>query len=137
MRRSHPMRGKGLGGIFSRVISFVKPLLKSAVTAAKPIAKESLKQLGKTGLDVAASTAADIIEGGVPIKKAVRKNVRRGMKKGKATLKDGAKNVLKTSISAIQKDIKGKAQAGKGKRRGRPRGKKNSKKNTGIFAIKN
>lgn len=136
MRRTHPMRGRGLGGIFSRVLSFVKPLLKTAVTAAKPIAKQTLKKLGKTGLDVAASTAADIIEGGVPIKKAVKRNVRKGIKKGKTTLKEGATSALKTGVTAIQKDIKGQAQAGRGKKRqrGRPRGKKNRKKNRGIFA---
>ena len=129
-RRVHPMRGHGIGGIFSRIASFVKPLLRSAVTAAKPIAKQTLKKLGKTGLQVAASTLGDVVEGGIPLKQAVKQNVKRGVKRGKSTIKAGAKKALKRSVSSVQKDINSKSQTGKGKSK-KKRGRK--KKNIGIF----
>ena len=107
LRRIHlqrNLRGYGLGGLFSRLGTFLKPLLRTAASAAKPIAKQTLKELGKQGLNVATSTLTDVIEGRAPVKEAMKRNVKQGAKKAKSTLQGGE----------AQEDIKRQKQMGNG-----------------------
>ena len=134
MKRIHvypTMRGHGWGGLFSRLTSYVKPLLKSAVRAARPVARETLRELGEQGLNVATSTLSDIAEGN-NVKEALKRNVRRGATRAKSTLKTGVKRAAKQSISQVQKDIKRRKQTGKGKKKKTPP-KKRRRINRGIF----
>ena len=111
------LRGHGLGGLFARIGTFLKPLLKTAVRAAKPIAKKTLKELGNQGLNVASSTLTDVMTGEAPLKEAVRRNVRRGAREATTTLKRGARQALDTSFDEVQKDIKRKHQTGSGRKK--------------------
>ena len=129
------MRGHGLGGLFARIGTFLKPLLRTAVRAAKPIAKKTLKELGNQGLNVASSTLTDVLTGDAPLKEAVRRNVRQGVRGASSTLKRGAKQAWDATMDEVQKDIKRKHQTGSGRKkafvkRSRPR---LSKPKRGIF----
>ena len=138
LRRVHMqrnLRGHGLGGLFARIGTFLKPLLRTAVRAAKPIAKKTLKELGNQGLNVASSTLTDVLTGDAPLKEAVRRNVRQGVRGASSTLKQGAKQAWDATMDEVQKDIKRKHQTGSGRKkafvkRSRPR---LSKPKRGIF----
>ena len=106
------LRGHGLGGLFSRLARMVTPLVKTAVRAARPIAKQTLKELGKQGLQVASSTLTDMVEGGVPLKEAIERNASVGMRQAKSTVTRGAKRALKASSEGIREDIKRRKQTG-------------------------
>ena len=113
LRRVHiqrNLRGYGLGGLFSRLGTFLKPLLKTAASAAKPIAKQTLKELGQQGLNVATSTLTDVIEGRAPVKEAMKKNVKRGAKEAKSVLQRGVKRAL----TQTHEHIKRQKQTGNG-----------------------
>ena len=120
-RRRHHV-GYGFGNIFSSIGRFVKPLLKSAVSAARPALKRTLKDLGKEGLKAAGSTAFDVLSGEPP-KKALKKNIRRAAGGAKKTLKAG----MKRGASDIHQAIKRK-QTGSGVKRRRRIVKKGKKK---------
>ena len=132
LRRIHMqrnMRGYGLGGLFSKLGVFIKPLLRTAVRAAKPIAKQTLKELGKQGLNVATSTLTDVISGQVPLKEAVKKNARQGAREAKATIKRGAKRAL----THAHEDIKRLRQGGSGIKRKSVVRSRQRKPRRGIF----
>ena len=139
LRRVHMqrnLRGYGLGGLFARIGSFLKPLLRTAVHAAKPIAKQTLKELGNQGLNVASSTLADVVAGNAPLKDAVKRNVKRGVKEAKSTVKQGAKRAFNATVDEIQEDIKRQRQTGSGrkKRAAKGNGRRLSKPRRGIFS---
>ena len=117
------MRGNGIGGIFSRLI---KPLIKSAIRIGKPIAKQSLKKIGKIGLETASNVVSDMVTGVQP-KQALKQNLSRGVNSAKKEVKKGGKKTL----SRLKKHIKGRKQHGAGRRqRGGERSRyRNSKKN--------
>lgn len=118
------MRGNGIGGIFSRLI---KPLIKSAIRIGKPIAKESLKKIGKIGLETASNVVSDMATGVRP-KQALKQNLSRGVISAKREVKKGGKKTL----SSLKKHIKGGKQYGTGKRKrsgARSRSRKTRKKN--------
>ena len=106
-----PVTGHGIGSLFSSLGRFVKPLIRTAWSAAKPQARRTLKQLAKQGLEAATSTAMDVISGEKP-STALKQNVKRSMPRVKSTLKTG----IKRGASAVKKSIKG-AQSGGAKRR--------------------
>lgn len=108
------MRGSGLGGLFSKLTTFVKPLLKSAFQAAKPLAKQTLKEIGKHGLHAASSTINDALTGDMTLKEAARKNIKKGWKRAKKTGVRGAKQAARASADEVMKHIKRK-QTGSGK----------------------
>ena len=118
------LRGYGLGGLFSRLGRYVTPLLKNAFRAARPIAKRTLKELGKQGIQAAGQTALDVLSGESP-KHAAAKNLRRAAPRAKGTLKAG----MKRGVSSIRRSIN-TGQSGTGiraKRRKRNRKKKKKK----------
>ena len=128
--------GRGLGGLFSRLFRMVTPLVKTAARAARPYAKSALKELGKTGLEVAGSTLADVASGETNIKQALRSNLKRGAQRARKTVTDGAKGALSASYDSVKKDIKRRRQMGSGIRRKTSRKKRNVKKRRpyrGIF----
>ena len=100
------MNGHGLGGLFARLARMVTPLVKTAVRAAKPIAKQTLKELGKQGLHAASSTLTDVIEGGVPFREAVKKNAKKALPAATRTTLMGAKRAAMAGTSQLQKPIK-------------------------------
>ena len=104
------MRGHGLGGLFARLATMMRPLLQTAVRAAKPIAKQTLKELGRQGMEVVGSTLTDVIESGVPVKEAIKKNARGGVRQAAETVKRGAKR----AATEIREEIKRQKQAGGG-----------------------
>ena len=139
LRRIHMqrnLRGYGLGGLFARIGTFLKPLLKTAVHAAKPIAKQTLKELGNQGLNVASSTLADVIAGDAPIKDTVKRNVKRGAKEAKNTMTRGAKRALDATVDEIREDIKRQKQTGNGRRKNPVKGnaRRLLKPKRGIFS---
>ena len=115
------MRGAGIGSLFAKLTTLVKPLLKTAIKTARPIAKRTLKKLGKEGLNVAASTMSDVFENNMSLKDAAQKNVKRGMTRAKKTAKRGAKRAFSAVGSELTKDIKRRKQSGGGKRKKKPR----------------
>lgn len=113
-----PKTGYGIGSLFSRLGTFVKPLLRTAFAAAKPAARRTLKQLAKQGLETATSTALDVISGEKP-STALKQNVRRAIPQAKSTVKAG----MKRGSAAVKNAIKGK-QSGSGAKRRKVSGKK-------------
>ena len=109
------MRGAGIGSLFSKLTTLVKPLLKTAIRTAKPIAKRTLKKLGKEGLNVAASTMSDVLENNMSLKDAAQKNVKRGMTRAKKSAKRGVKRAFSAIGTEVAKDIKRRKQSGGGK----------------------
>ena len=129
-------QGYGLGKIFSKLGQVVRPLFKSAVHAARPLAKKTLKELGKAGIQTLNSTISDVVQKNVPLKMAAKKNARKGVVRAKNMLKRKAKEALDNSLSAKSKRIKGEQQSGQGfpffskkKRSGPLRGGKFQRKN--------
>ena len=55
--------GQGLGGLFSRVFSFVRPLIGTAIKASKPIVKNVLKRAGREGLKAGSEFIGDLLNG--------------------------------------------------------------------------
>ena len=137
MRRIHMqrnLRGHGLGGLFARLATLVKPILKTAVRSAKPFVKQTLKQLGKQGIQAASSTISDVVEG-VPLKQAAKRNAVTSLQKVKQTVKKGAKRAASASIAAVREDIKRRRQTGGAKQKTSARKRSISKRkpNRGIF----
>ena len=137
MRRIHMqrnLRGHGLGGLFARLVTLVKPILKTAVCSAKPFVKQTLKQLGKQGIQAASSTISDVVEG-VPLKQAAKRNAVTSLQKVKQTVKKGAKGAATASIAGVREDIKRRRQTGGAKQKTSARKRSISKRkpNRGIF----
>ena len=137
MRRIHMqrnLRGHGLGGLFARLATLVKPILKTAVRSAKPFVKQTLKQLGKQGIQAASSTISDVVEG-VPLKQAAKRNAVTSLQKVKQTVKKGAKRAATASIAGVREDIKRRRQTGGAKQKTSARKRSISKRkpNRGIF----
>ena len=137
MRRIHMqrnLRGHGLGGLFARLATLVKPILKTAVRSAKPYVKQTLKQLGKQGIQAASSTISDVVEG-VPLKQAAKRNAVTSLQKVKQTVKKGAKRAATASIAGVREDIKRRRQTGGAKQKTSARKRSISKRkpNRGIF----
>ena len=128
------MRGHGLGGLFARLATLVKPILKTAVRSAKPFVKQTLKQLGKQGIQAASSTISDVVEG-VPLKQAAKRNAVTSLQKVKQTVKKGAKRAATASIAGVREDIKRQRQTGRAKQKTSARKRSISKRkpNRGIF----
>ena len=120
-RRRHI--GYGFGSLFSRIGRFVTPLLKSAVSAARPAVKQTLKDLGKQGLQAAGSTALDVLSGESP-KTAVKRNFQKTARGARKTLKAG----MKRGASDIHQAIKAKQTGSGAKRRRKTASKKKKKK---------
>ena len=128
-------RGSGIGGIFSKLLRFVTPIMKTAIKVSKPIAKRTLKELGQQGMTAAASTLGDVISGRETVKGAVRKNAKMAMKKATNTVGANAKQIYDSTRKEMKqkKSIKGARLTGAGKKRkGRKKKRKNNRKNT-IF----
>ena len=125
MRRVHtlPPTGYGIGSLFSRLGTFLKPLVRTAFASAKPVAKRTLKQLAKQGLETATSTALDVIAGEKP-STALKQNVHRAKSRVKKTLKTG----MKRGASAVRGAIKAKQSGAGGKRRRVSGGKRRASK---------
>ena len=137
MRRIHMqrnLRGHGLGGLFARLATLVKPILKTAVRSAKPFVKQTLKQLGKQGIQAASSTISDVVEG-VPLKQAAKRNAVTSLQKVKQMVKKGAKRAATASIAGVREDIKRRRQTGGAKQKTSARKRSISKRkpNRGIF----
>ena len=137
MRRIHMqrnLRGHGLGGLFARLATLVKPILKTAVRSAKPFVKQTLKQLGKQGIQAASSTISDVVEG-VPLKQAAKRNAVTSLQKVKQTVKKGAKRAATASIAGVREDIKRRRQTGGAKQKTSARKRSISKRkpNRGIY----
>ena len=79
-----------LGSLFSKMSLFLKPVLKGAAKAAAPVAKRTLKQLGRTGLDVVSNSLADVAEG-KNVKEAFKSNIKTGAQRAKKQIKKGVK----------------------------------------------
>ena len=137
MRRIHMqrnLRGHGLGGLFARLAILVKPILKTAVRSAKPFVKQTLKQIGKQGVQAASSTISDVVEG-VPLKQAAKRNAVTSLQKAKQMVKKGAKRAASASIAGVREDIKRRRQTGGAKQKTSARKRSISKRkpNRGIF----
>lgn len=129
-RRRH-MTGKGLGGLFAKLSTFVKPLLKTAMKAAKPLAKKTLKEMGRHGLSAASGTMNDMLTNNMSFKEAAKKNATQGLQNVKKTATHGAKQMAKATARGVMKDIKRKKQTESGSTKKKK--KKNTKPRRGIF----
>ena len=56
-------KGRGLGSIFRSIARSVTPFIKSAARKIAPIAKKTGKYMLKQGLNMAADTASDMLQG--------------------------------------------------------------------------
>ena len=117
----HRNIGSGLGGIFSSLKQFVKPLFsKTKDIFLKPLAKE--------GINLLTDTARGVLEGEKPseaLKKNFQKSKKRVIKKGKKGIKKILKNQQKTTAG------KGKGK-GKGKKKKTKKIQKKSKKRSSV-----
>ena len=77
--RRHQLMGRGIGGIFAKLLSFAKPVLKSVAKSAAPIARKTLKTLGKEALTATTSTLGDVLSGDMTPKEAISKNAKVGL----------------------------------------------------------
>lgn len=111
------MRGSGIGALFSKLTTLVKPLLKTAFRAAKPIATRTLKQLGKEGLNAIGGTASDVLLNNMSIQDAAKKNARSGLRRARKVAKTGAKRAFVSGVSEVRKDIKRRKQTGSGRKK--------------------
>ena len=116
MRPHSHMRGSGIGSIFSKLLSYTRPLVKSALRASRPYAKKALKSLAKTGLSVVGDTVADVAGGDVSVKEAVKKNLKRGASDLSQSAQRGAKQILVDAAAKAVNVIKGRASAKKRKK---------------------
>ena len=111
----HRNIGSGLGGIFSSLKQFVKPLFsKTKDIFLKPLAKE--------GINLLTDTARGVLEGEKPseaLKKNFQKSKKRVIKKGKKGIKKILKNQQKTT-----------AGKGKGKKKTKKIQKKSKKRSS-------
>ena len=132
---THMQKGAGIGSIFSKLLTYARPIVRTALKAAAPQAKRTLKSLAKTGLSVAGNSVADAIGGDISLKQAIAKNARQGASDAKRTVKQGTKRMLRDAGDGVLKDIKrrrvtkrGKKLTGKGgRRRVKKRGKQKGK----------
>lgn len=85
--------GLGLGSLFSRLGRYVTPLLRTAVRAARPAAKRTLKKLGQQGIQAATSTLMDSVVDNIPLKEAAKNNLQKTLPKMKKTTMAGVKRV--------------------------------------------
>ena len=113
--RPRGQRGSGIGSLFARLGSFVKPLLRTALRSSKPIAKKLATQLAKEGLSTATSTVADVASG-MPVKEAFKKNANEGITRVKGKIKAGVKRKLANLVDTGVKRIKRNRQKGRGRR---------------------
>ena len=135
----HVQRGSGIGSIFSKLLSYARPLVKTALKASRPYAKKALKSLAKTGISVVGDTVADVAGGDVSVKEAVKKNLKRGVSKIGQSAQQGAKRMMVDAGFQPANVIKGKRSAKKrktsrkqsGKGRSRPKAKGRFKKQKG------
>ena len=126
----HQQRGAGIGSVFAKLLTYARPIVRTALKAAAPQAKRTLKSLAKTGLSVAGNSMADAIGGDLSLKQAIAKNARQGMSEAGRTVKSGAKRMLQDAGHGVVKDIKRrrvskkrKTQKGKGVRSRKQKGK--------------
>ena len=99
--------GYGLGALFRNLSKYVRPLMKTALRTARPIARATLKELKKDGLQMAANTAADLLNSdGVSTSEILKRNLKRGSRKASSTAMRGAKRALSASASQVSNDIK-------------------------------
>lgn len=103
-------RGLGVGSIFARWGSrFLKPLLKSAFQASKPVAKSLVKTLAAEGMESAGNTVGDMIQG-QSFKQALKSNAAKSYQR----LSKKAKSGIKRKLDGINSKQTG---AGRSKRR--------------------
>ena len=74
-----------------RLGRFVTPLLRSAVKSARPIAKRTLKELGREGIKTAASAAGDALMKDISLKLAAKQNWQKSLPTMKKTALVGVK----------------------------------------------
>lgn len=110
--------GQGLGGLFSRMFSFVKPLISTAVRASKPIVKNALKNAGREGLKVGAEFIGDVLNG-----KNAKQSLAARSKKGLKRAANKARKYIKVPTTKKKDSLLHRKFARK---------KKNKQKNT-IF----
>ena len=82
--------GQGLGGLFSRVFSFVRPLIGTAIKASKPMIKNVLKRAGREGLKAGSEFIGDLLNG----------------ENAKQSSTSRSRNALKRTFSKTRNDIK-------------------------------
>jgi hypothetical protein len=118
--------GQGLGGLFSRVFSFVRPLIGTAIKASKPMIKNVLKRAGREGLKAGSEFIGDVLNGenaNQPSTSRPRNALKRTFSK--------TRNDIKTS-SMGKKLIQIQRQFAKAKKK-KPAKKKQKKKKTYNF----
>ena len=124
--RRHNLTGRGIGGIFARLLSFAKPVLKSvaksAVKSAAPLAKKTLKTLGKEALTATTSTLGDVLSGDMTPKEAIVKNAKAGLS-----------NVARTTRKRVKEALENESESSIPIKRAR---KRKRKKQRGGSAVK-
>ena len=133
---SHIQRGSGIGSIFSKLLTYARPLVKSALKASRPYAKRAIKSMAKTGVSVLGNTVADVAGGDVSVKEAVKKNLKRGASEIGQSAQRGAKQMLADAGLQSAKVIKGKRFAKKRKtsRKQSGKGRRNKRKKNTVKA---
>ena len=111
-------RGYGLGALFSRLGPFIKPLLSMAVKVGKPIAKHTLKDLGKESVKIGGDILTDLVMG-QNLEESIKQRGRKGLKKATKITKRGLKKTLKETAKSIKGQTGGRVVIliAKGKRR--------------------
>ena len=99
--RRQQITGRGIGGIFARLLSFAKPVLKSVAKSAAPLAKRTLKTLGKEALTATTSKLGDVLSGEMSAKEAISKNAKAGLSNVARTTRKRVKEALEGGTEPI------------------------------------
>ena len=98
-------KGAGWGNVFSRITSFLRPFLSSAIRAGKPMAQNAIKQIANESIKTGANIISDITEG-QNIKESIKQRGKQGLKSGKNILVDEVKK-------GINRQMGGKSHSSK------------------------
>ena len=129
-------RGNGWGNIWSRLRTFLRPILSSVVEKAKPIGKDMLKRVGEQSIKTGADILSDVAKG-APVGDTIKSRVKQGVSEGKEQVVDSFKKGIKRQTGGKKRHTTSR-QVGKGRKKNlsKKKNKKISKKKSKyIFPI--
>ena len=116
-QRYRVTRGYGIGSIFSKLGSLLRPVVTSAIRSARPLAKSAVKEIGRTGLETLGNSLVDISTG-VPMNEALGSNLQQGVNEVKGKVRKVLKRSVKKTVKKRQKGggrkIRRRKQIGRG-----------------------
>lgn len=91
-------RGYGVGGVFSRIFSSLKPFISSLLRSGRPLAQKALKHVGEQAIETGSKIISDVAAG-EDVKSAVKSRGKEALKKGKDAVLKKAKDIAEKGIN--------------------------------------